>query len=130
MGRGVGLPEGFGFGVHLWFVERESMGPFPPMGRALDLSLGVGLVWRFLLLAALTSWRPCRWRLVPQEALASVSFPSTLGTAVGPETFSCRFLGASTASSCLSVVASLAPWWSPLKDGGGVGDLSKIFSLG
>ena len=55
MGRGVELPEGLGFGVPLWFVERESMGPFSSVGRALDLPLWFGLVWGSLFLAALTS---------------------------------------------------------------------------
>ena len=66
---------------------------------------------------------------MPHEALASASSPSTLVTAVGPETSSSQFLGASMASSWLSVVALLAPGGAPFEDGGGVGDLSRIFSL-
>ena len=48
---------------------------------------------------------------------------------MGPEIFSCRLLSASNASIWLSVVASLAPWGTYLKDGGGVSDLCRDSSL-
>ena len=51
----MGFPGGFGFGVHLLFIEREHMAPLQPVGRAPDLPLGLGLVWGSLFLAAPTS---------------------------------------------------------------------------
>ena len=57
MGLGVGLPEGLGFGVHLWIGVRNLLGSFSSIGRALYLPLGVDHVWGSLYLTALTSWR-------------------------------------------------------------------------